>query len=432
MKEYIQRNLKSEFLRNVLTLFSGTAIAQVIPILISPILSRLYSPADFGTMALFASITGIIGIIITGQYENAIVISKKDDDAVNVAALAGIITISISVVCLILVVFFRHFLCQLLKSNDLNYYMFLIPLSVLLTGVYQILNYWSSRKKQFRRLAIRQITQSISSSSVKLGVGLIKPSPGGLIAGNIIGQISATSVLCFLIWRDEKEQIRFIKKERIKQLAVEFKNFPIFNVPQAFLDSFSANSIIFIISSFFTATILGLYSFATSMVTFPMRILGNSITQVFFQKASEIHSNNHNLWPDIKKLIIRLALTGLPVFILILLFAPEIFSIVFGSKWHEAGVYAQILTPYLFATFIGAPISSIPMILNKQKQFFRISLIGNVGLPFLLFGLIKIFSDLKFSLICWSIAGIVFYAIVFFWIRFISKDQSNYCMNNNE
>jgi O-antigen/teichoic acid export membrane protein len=310
--------------------------------------------------------------------------------------------------------------------------MFLIPLSVLLTGVYQILNYWSSRKKQFRRLAIRQITQSISSSSVKLGVGLIKPSPGGLIAGNIIGQISATSVLCFLIWRDEKEQIRFIKKERIKQLAVEFKNFPIFNVPQAFLDSFSANSIIFIISSFFTATILGLYSFATSMVTFPMRILGNSITQVFFQKASEIHSNNHNLWPDIKKLIIRLALTGLPVFILILLFAPEIFSIVFGSKWHEAGVYAKILTPYLFATFIGAPISSIPMILNKQKQFFRISLIGNVGLPFLLFGLIKIFSDLKFSLICWSIAGIVFYAIVFFWIRFISKDQSNYCMNNNE
>lgn len=416
---------KSEFFRNVLTLFTGSTIAQALPIIISPILSRLYAPDDFGTLAIFVAVAGFISIIITGQYESAIILPKENKEAINLAVLSLIITISISVFSFLVILIFHNQICHLFNAENLNNYIFLIPLSIFLTGVYQIFTFWSLRKKQYKRLAIRQISQSLSTSSVKLGGGLWRSSPTGLILGNIFGQITATSVLCWLTWKEDADQRNLISKEVIKKVAFDYRNFPKYNAPQAFLDTINASSIIFLLSYFFSSTVLGLYSFAFSMITLPMRLIGSSVTQVFYQKASEAYNNGQDLWPLIKKLIVRLALIGLPGLLVILFFGPQIFSTVFGPKWEDAGTYAQVLMPWLFINFIGSPIGSIPQILNKQKHFFMITLFGNIAIPALLFIFSYYNKNPYNSLIFFSCISILNYMFAILWVRYITKKIKN-------
>lgn len=424
VKTLTTRYLKSEFLKNVLTLFTGSTIAQVLPILISPILSRLYAPGDFGTMAIFVAIAGFISIVITGQYESAIVLPKENNDAINLAALSFIITLCISIFTFFIILIFHNTICDWFNAENLQNYIFIIPLSVFLTGVYQILTFWMLRKKQYKQLAIRQVAQSLSTSSIKLGGGLLNPSPTGLILGNIFGQFTSTSVLCWLTWKGDADKRELINKEEIIKVAKKYKDFPKYIAPQAFLDILNASSTIFLLSYFFSSTVLGLYSFAYSMVTLPMRLIGNSIRQVFYQKASEVHNGGQNLWPIIKKMIIRLTLIGLPGLVVILFFGPQIFSIVFGSKWEEAGFYAQILMPWLFVNFVASPLGSVSQILNKQKQFFILTSFGNIMVPSLLFCFIYFNTSIYNVLIFFSALSIIHYFIVFIIVRNIIKNNS--------
>jgi O-antigen/teichoic acid export membrane protein len=138
--------LKSEFTRNVLTLMTGTTIAQAIPIAISPILTRIYSPEDFGVFALFVAITSIFGTIANGRYELAIMLPKKDEDAINIFALGFIITTFISLLLLILVLIFQDKIVDILKNEDIRVWLYFVPLAVFFVGLYNILNYFNNRK----------------------------------------------------------------------------------------------------------------------------------------------------------------------------------------------------------------------------------------------------------------------------------------------
>lgn len=420
-KAGIRRLIKSEFFKNAATLVTGASMAQLIPMLISPILSRLYLPHDFGTVALFLAITGFISIIVTGQYESAIMLPKSDNEAINIVVLGGIITVIISVLCLILFILFGNLICRIFENADLYYYLFLVPFSVFLTGIYQIFNFWAIRKKKFKRIAIRQVSQAVSSSSVKLGYGIINPISAGLIIGNIGGQLLATSVLVGLTLREEKNLFSLVNKEKIKNVASKFQNFPKYIAPQAFLDTLNASSIIFILGYFYSNTILGLYSFAFGMVTLPMKLIGTSLSQVFYQKASEAFNDGKALWPITKKMLTRLSLIGIPSFLVIIFIGPSLFSIVFGGRWHDAGIYAQILMPWIYLVFIGSPIANLSSILGKQKGFFTLTLIGNLGMPIILFCFSILNNQITYLLFLMSFLGCIYYFIAIMWIRSITK-----------
>ncbi len=73
--------LKSEFSKNTLTLMIGSALAQVIPIIISPILTRVYTPEEFGIFALYITFISIGASLVTAKYETAILLPKKEENA---------------------------------------------------------------------------------------------------------------------------------------------------------------------------------------------------------------------------------------------------------------------------------------------------------------------------------------------------------------
>ena len=359
---------KESFAARVLTLMTGTTIAQSIPIAISPILTRLYAPGDFGVFALFSSLVSLVAIIATGRYELAIMLPEDDEDAINLLVLSVGIAIFVSCLCALVIGVFNTQITDLLNNQEISIWLYWIPLAVLLTGIYQALNYWSARKKHYGRLSMSRLTQSVSTASVNLAMGFSKIGVGGLILGNIVGQSFATGVVGWKVWRDDKNKLELISKKSMRKNAKKYRNFPLVNTFHAFLDALQTSGIVFLIAAYYGSAVLGLYSFVIRLLKMPLNLIGSSVSQVFYQEASEIYNQKGNLHYLLRITMMRLGLAGLPILIFILLFAPDVFGIFFGADWVKAGVYAQILSPWIFFNFIVSPISGIYLIVGKQKQ----------------------------------------------------------------
>lgn len=364
----------SEFIRNVSTLMSGTAIAQALPILVSPILSRLYTPDDFAVLALFMAIGIVISVIATGRYELAIMLPEEKRDATNILALALILTTITSLITLILILILRHVVSGFFKEPGMEYWLLFIPLVVLFAGSYNAFNYWSTRNKTFKRNAASRISQSGVMVGTNLGMGYTSSGPAGLVAGYIAGQLVATIVLSWKTLKELSASVKDISLHLIRYNAKKYRNFPRINAPHAFIGSLQDHGIVYVIMAFFNKTILGSYSFAFRLVTAPTALIGSSIYQVFYQKASIAMQEGQ----DIQKMVLRiyrnLFAIGLPIFTVLFFYAPPIFSFVFGEEWTIAGEIASIISPWLFLNFIASPVSCILVLTNKQLQGMMLSL----------------------------------------------------------
>ncbi|MFC1541689.1 oligosaccharide flippase family protein [Candidatus Latescibacterota bacterium] len=360
--------IKSEFIRNVITLMTGTSIAQVIPIAISPVLSRLYTPEEFGLFALFASVAGIISVIASGCYEFAIVLPEKDEDAINIMALSLIMAIAVSTLSFLVLWFFNSEISALLNNPEISKWLYFIPFAVFFTGSYQSFNYWLNRKKQFRKMAVGRITQNTAAAGTKLSLGFGGFGVSGLMAGNIFGGFAGSGLLGWQTVRDDSFDYRLISKKAIKTQAVRYKKFPIFASWSGFLNTASLHVPIILLTSLFSSTSAGLYYYSHKLLNMPMSLLGMSIGQVFFQKASE-HKDNPEKLKEITFLVYKkLLYIGVFPLALIMVYGDYIFAFVFGSNWVTAGEYARVLSPWILFVFISSPISTLFDVLEKQNE----------------------------------------------------------------
>jgi len=363
---------KSEFTRNVLTLMTGSTIAQAIPIAISPILTRIYSPEDYGLVALYMSVATIASIAATGRYEMAIMLPKKDTDAANVLFLSVWITLFMSIISFIIIFSFNQKITNFLGNQEVSLWLYLVPVSVLLTGIYQSLRYWNNRKKYFTNLAKNGVIQNGTSSSLNLGFGFLGFGGGGLISASLLGQVIGILFLGKKSLNKDKGLIRFKNNIKIMALIKKYKKLPLFNLPNALVDTFKMSGITILIAKFFTTSILGQYSLAWKMVVTPAALVGNSLSQVFFQKLAS--SKKSDLNRLIMKFIIKASLIALPMYSIVYFFAPEIFIFIFGEKWELAGRIASVLSPWLFLNFISSPLSSVYIIINRQEIMLVLSI----------------------------------------------------------
>lgn len=358
--------LKSEFNRNVATLMTGTTIAQAIPIAISPILTRIYTPEDFGVFALYMSIVTILSVIATARYELAILLPKRDDDAIAIMVLSTVITLFVSLLTLLLLSIFNAEITSLLGNEQISPWLYLISLSILLTGLYRNLTFWHNRKKYYRVIAKNRVMQSGTTSATNLGFGFGAFGGIGLILGTVIGQIISTTLLFKSMWRENRETLFKIKKIKIFALAKRFKNFPKFDII-ASLSSISAQQVIHILFNIlYGATVAGYYYLTQRILGLPITFISSAILDVF----KEVASKDYKKYGNAKKIYIstfkKLFLLGFVPSLLIYIFATDIFGFVFGESWRVSGEYAEILAPMLFLRFVSSPLSFMLYIGEKQ------------------------------------------------------------------
>jgi len=402
---------KSNFSRDVLTLVTGTTISQIITILAAPIITRLYGPEAYGLLAIFTSITSLLAVVICLRYELAIMLPKSDEEAANVFGLCILLTFAISILSIPLVTFFQTSLEVILKSSQIGNYFWLIPPSIFLSGMFLVLNYWNTRTKQFHQLAVAQVMRTGSYSSIQLGFGFTEYATGGtLIGATLIGQLIATFVLSIQIMRYHLSFFRQnITANGVITVLKRYSNFPKYDIWAALLNSFSGMLPVFILAAYFNPTIVGYYALGLMVLQFPLAFIQGAITQVFFQKAAEAKNISHEkLKETVLQTIKPLIFTVFLPVVLFILIGPEIFSVIFGEKWEEAGVYVRYLSLWIGISFLSAPISTLFSIFQKQ----RFTLIFNV---------LQLISRIM-ALIVGALMGSALIAIILFaFVGFISN-----------
>ena len=445
--------VNSEFGKNVLTLMTGTTIAQLIPLLLTPVLTRLFSPEEFGLFAFYLSLITFLGVISAGRYEQAIVLPKEDKEAVNILVLSLFILLAFVSVLIISLLLFGSYIESLIDIPVIHYWLWFIPLGVLLSTIYRIFTFWSNRKKRFRGTSFSVMSQSSGRASVQLGGGLEKFSvlsdgtnigsffktvfnkaylvPAGvssfgissLILSYFIGFFFGSIVLVVPFLRKDRGMLKFVSKSEMKRQAKIYEKFPKISSFHALGDEFKNVGVTSTILFMFGDVLLGFYSMTYRILRAPLSVIGNSFGQVFFQKAAEMHANEENYVPLITKTVQKLTIIAAPIFVTILLFGPDLFEFVLGEKWRLAGVYAQYLTPWLFLSFIVAPVQQVAVILNKQGELFMFSLLGNAIIVGSIFIGGYLFDDLILGFIMLSSLQIGYCIWIYLWIKKIAKEN---------
>jgi len=415
---------KSEFFKNVATVMSGVAIAQAVTLLAMPFLARLYTPHDFGIWALFISIVNIIGSISTARFEMAIILPKKNDDAVNLLASSVIISFLVSFLSLVVLVVFYKGILSYFENPEIGPYLFLAPLAIFFQGVYQAFNYWSIRNKRFKRNALGSASRSITTAGGQLLLGFAKTGATGLILGTILGFFVSMMVLIWGFFNKLRSYFRQINIKKIKSNISTYKNYPLINAPHAFVGKFQESGIIFFIKSFINVSIVGQYSIAMRVLTAPAGLLAKSVDQVFFEKANKQYNEGQSLKAMMYEIHKKIFLIGFPFFLILLVFAPQLFEFIFSSEYREAGVIAAILAPWLFLNLIASSTQSLFLILGKLKQVFAFSLI-DISLRIIALYIGYVHNDYKIAFIYMSIFCSIFIIATLIWAYKIAGQTLN-------
>lgn len=358
----------------MITLSTSTLTGQILGFLVTPVLSRLYSPADFGLFQLFVSIVGMISPIACLSYYNAILLPERDEDSANIVVLCLCIVVFTALAAAVFLFFSSSYIETAFNAPGFSGYLSLIPLAVIFSTFAYIFGYWLSRKEEFGTIAKANIYSSFTGKGVSAGYGFISPSPLGLILGTIVND----GTICFILGKKMLADMAIFSKTsyaRIKELAIRYKKFPLYSMGSDTLGVASVQIAPFILALFFSPVIVGFYSMAYLILRLPSKLIGNAIGTVFFQKASSEKNLTGGVDAVVKAVHSRLISLGMFACLIVMIIGPELFSFVLGSRWITAGVYAQIFAPWFFVSFISAPLGYIFSVLEKQSASLWFSLL---------------------------------------------------------
>ena len=401
----IVRLKNNEFWSNVVTLSSGTAVAQIIGLLITPVLTRIYTPEEFGAYGFYFSLLMIMSVIICLRYEMAIILPKDDAERINIIALCCLIALSITLISCFVIVVWGDKISSFINKKGFEIQLYWLPLSVLLVGVFQCVNFWANKKKKYTQLSISRICRSVAFSGfgVIFEFSIFKKS--GLILADIASQFITLVYLLSRVWSEVKANFSKIHWTKIVDVSKRYKNFPKYHVTSGLLEKASGNSPIILLAFLFTSVEAGLFAFAMKIISAPVALIATAIGDVFREKASVSyaeHGHCRNIFLDT---LTKLIVIATPSFIIGFIAIYYFFVPIFGSEWADAGKYSQIMCVMFFFQFIASPLSSMFVIAEKQY-------VDMVIHAFLLVSLVTSFWVGKFFFND-AVITIAFYTIVY-------------------
>lgn len=398
---------KTEYFNNVSIQLIGTGIAQLIPFLVSPILTRLYQEENFATFTFFMAIVGVLVIPNGGRYYYAMVVPRKDSEAIDLGKLSFWLIIFYNCFLLLLIVFFYNHLNAFYALKGL---WFVIPLYVAFFGIYNIVLYLSVRQKFFKENAIAKIAQTVSTSIFSIVLAFFGLINSGLIFGKIAGTV--TSIPFF------KAKLNLqTDAKRLVAVARKYIDYPKVTILPALLDVFSVQALIFFVGTYYSEETLGYLGLTNMILVAPMALIGVSFRDVFYQKAATFF-NKKNYYKA-KRLFLGsvfiLFLIGGCIAFILYFFGKEIFSLVYGENWETSGSFAVILGFALWAKLCTSPLSSIFNATNQLKLLsaWQITYFFTTVIT-LLFTIVYFKLPIEQTLIVYTVHEVLIYALYFF------------------
>lgn len=407
------------FSRNVITLMTGSLIAQSIPIAISPLLTRLYTPEEFGVLALFVTISTLLSTVVTARYEQAILLPEKESEAIDITKLCLLIALVVSFLFLIVILLFHDWIVQFFKAPELSFWLYLIPLLTFSVGVYNAYNYYSIRQKQFKDIASADVYKSTTIGVAQLAIGMLKEGAFGLLFGKVLSVIVAPLYL----WKKASFSLELTPISSLKAVAKRYVGFPKFIMWGGFFNNLATYAIQLLIPVFYSTNLLGFFSLVYRVLGAPFTFISHSVGQVFIEEAIREKKANGHAVAIVKKVLGQLSLLSALGFGGSYFFLEELFAIVFGEEWRIAGTYAKYLLPFFMIKFIVSPLTNIHAVFEKLKLSFLLQLaMLTLSLSCMLYAH---FVELSFEAFLKLFSGVLslFYLVRLYIIWKIAKNE---------
>lgn len=404
------------FLGDLTKLVSGTTLAQIIGIAAAPVLTRLFAPEAFGVFAVFTSIVAVIGVAACLRYDLAVMLPDDDVQAASLLLLCILLSGLVAVACLPLVYAGGGWVVASTKAESLGGLVWLVPVSVFLTGMFLALNAWGSRVGRYGRLSATRVTQTMTATSSQLAAGGAGfGTATALVWSSLLGQVVA-AVLLFVTMLGGR-WATFVAGARpaaLVAVARRYRRFPTIELPGAFVNALSQNAPFLLLAYFFSQSVVGHFSLTYRLIALPITLVGGALAQVYYQRASAIRKDQAALADLTESVFRRLFAFVLLPSVVLGLTGPELFAVVFGERWATAGVYAAILAPWIVAWLPGSTLNVIFAVRERQDQALVVHMVLMVFriVPLVVGGVI---GDAVLALILFSISNTLVYAWVTVW-----------------
>ncbi|MNK07302.1 colanic acid exporter [compost metagenome] len=406
--------IRSDFSKNVLTVLSGSSLALGIAILLSPLLSRFFTPEQFGYLALYASLAAIASVVASCRFELTIVMAPTDRYAYYLLLVAFGLTIGFSVVFIAASGAVSIFYPELITGHLPLFVFFpMLTLGIFLTTANQILTSWGTRRKKYKGISQARVIQALTLCSGQVGLGAFSLTGFGLVIGHAFGAACMMLKLLKEYANEFRAFWRTASFKRVAAVAKRYKDFPRFMIVGQLANVISGQAPILLLAFLYDSHAAGLYSLAERVLLMPCAFIAASIGEVYRQEAASSFNRDGNCRSIFLKTAKKLALLGAVPAVVAIIASPMMFPIVFGEAWVEAGRIAAVLGFLVFFQTVVSPLS-YTVLLTKM---YRIDLIWQVTRLIVVAGGIYAgfyyFNSLLYSIVFLVAGFCVMYALHF-------------------
>jgi O-antigen/teichoic acid export membrane protein len=419
--KFIREQLgRRTFVQSVAILAGGTVLSQGLVVIVSPLLTRLYTPEDFGLFAVFVSLFSLLLSINSLRYELAIPLPKDEDSAINLFVLVLVLVGLTTLLFLVLFWLFGDWIVQLVGVPELKPYLGILAFSLLAGGIYQGLNFLAVRRESFRVIAQSKVGQSLGLVATQIILGFAQVGTGGLTLGVLIGQIGGNPPFIIkLNWREIVQKCSF---SRMLEEAQRYRRFPIYTSWASFLNTAGLYLPAILVTSVYSAETAGWFSLGQRVISLPVVLIGVSVGQVYLSRASQVAKESpHQLPHFYHKTLRSLLLIGILPISFLAVVAPLVFTWVFGPEWRTAGEYIQLLTPLMLAQFAVSPVAQNIYIIERQdiQSTWDVVRLATILATFALAAYYQLSPQT--ALLLYSSSGTLAYIILYFMNRHALK-----------
>jgi O-antigen/teichoic acid export membrane protein len=423
MNAVLKKIISHEVVRNSILLSGGTVLAQLIPLAFMLLLSRYYSNASFGLYNLFYQITVIISVVANGRLEQVVLTTKTDEQADAIMVIATKLCLQAGAVLCFVFALVKLCFPQVALINELQYWLFLLPVAIVLNAQILLLSAKLNRSKQYRQI--------ISSKLVMVALTNIIPAifiatkgfetPAPLILGYFIGLMFCILYLLrktTFVW---PRRFLFTPHDRLK--LKPYGQFLYYSTPAILIDQLAASLPILCFASFYGVAATGDLGFAQRILVIPSVLVAAAVAQVFVKQAADYYHQQKNLYKLTLRAFVVLLLMGVVPYAVIIMYGHAILPFLFGAQWANAAAFAALLAWSGMLKFAVSPISQVMVVtrhVKLQSLWQLLALVGNVGLALLAYVSLEPLQYLRGLL--WL--DLVLYSVYFLFILYSVKNYN--------
>lgn len=356
--------------RPALGLVASGVAAQALPLLLGPLLTRLFTPAQFGQFTVFATVAASIGVVACARYDFALPMAAGEADARDLMALC-LRVLGLTTVLAVLP-------AALLFAAGQGSHWLLLPAAVASYAAVQLLVLWATRAERLHHVSASRVTQYGGASVLQAAGGIMQGGVWALVLGPVVAAMAAA-----LLWLRQPAPLGgwagLVRVPRRQWLATarRHRDFPLLNTPHAFLGTLQDTLAVMIIIAWTGEAAAGFWGLALRYVKAPASIIGFAVSQALYPRLVRLEGEAART--ALRQVMSGLGIAALVLVVVLLAAGPGLFAWAFGERWREAGELARALSPYIGVHFVASPLAVTTMAWRLQGWALRVALLGQAA-----------------------------------------------------